>query len=68
LHGLSLSACASCALSKIPQSKIYFFEQQDHARRQTKILVLLFALAVLAIVLAVNFVMALLWILIQGQP
>ncbi|MNR79211.1 hypothetical protein D3C72_99180 [compost metagenome] len=45
-----------------------FFEQQDHARRQTRVLVLLFALAVLAIVLAVNFVMALLWILLQGQP
>ncbi|RBA24392.1 M48 family metallopeptidase [Herminiimonas fonticola] len=45
-----------------------FFEQQEHARRQTRMLVRLFALAVLAIVLAVNFVMALLWILIQGQP
>ena len=31
-------------------------------------LVLLFALAVLAIVLAVNGVMALLWLLLQGQP
>lgn len=45
-----------------------FFEQQDHARRQTRVLVLLFALAVIAIVLAVNIVMALLWILLQGQP
>jgi len=44
-----------------------FFEQQHHARRQTRMLVLLFALAFIAIVLAVNFVMALLWILIQGQ-
>src|SRR4051812_2019235 len=38
-----------------------FFEQQDHARRQTKTLVLLFALAVLAIVIAVNIVAAVLW-------
>jgi Zn-dependent protease with chaperone function len=45
-----------------------FFEQQDHARRQSRMLVLLFALAVFAIVLAVNGVMALLWILLQGQP
>ncbi len=44
-----------------------FFEQQDHARRQTRILVLLFAFAVIAIVLAVNLVMAVLWILLQGQ-
>lgn len=43
-----------------------FFEQQDHARRQTKMLVLLFALAVLAIVLAVNFAMALIFIYAQG--
>jgi Zn-dependent protease with chaperone function len=43
-----------------------FFEQQDHARRQSKTLVLLFMLAVVAIVLAVNFVMALLWIWSHG--
>ncbi len=43
-----------------------FFEQQDHARRQTKMLVLLFALAVLAIVLTVNFAMALICIYAQG--
>lgn len=43
-----------------------FFEQQDHARRQTKMLVLLFALAVIAIVLAVNFAMALICIYAQG--
>lgn len=43
-----------------------FFEKQDHARRQTKILVLLFALAVLAIVVAVNCAMALIFIYAQG--
>lgn len=43
-----------------------FFEQQDHARRQTRMLVLLFALAVLAIVLAVNFAMAIICIYVQG--
>jgi Zn-dependent protease with chaperone function len=43
-----------------------FFGQQDHARRQSRTLVLLFALAVLAIVLAVNLVMALLWIWSHG--
>jgi Zn-dependent protease with chaperone function len=43
-----------------------FFEQQDHARRQSRTLVLLFLLAVVAIVLAVNFVMALLWIWSHG--
>lgn len=45
-----------------------FFEQQDHARRQTSILILLFVLAVLAIVLAVNAGMALIWILMEGHP
>lgn len=43
-----------------------FFEQQDHARRQTRVLLLLFALAVIAIVLAVNFAMALICIYAQG--
>lgn len=38
-----------------------FFEQQDHARRQTRTLVILFALAVIAIVAAVNIAMALVW-------
>lgn len=38
-----------------------FFEQQDHARRQTRTLVILFALAVLCIVVAVNLAMALVW-------
>ncbi|GGI18824.1 M48 family metallopeptidase [Oxalicibacterium faecigallinarum] len=38
-----------------------FFEQQDEARRQTKKLVILFVLAVIAIVIAVNVAMALLW-------
>jgi Zn-dependent protease with chaperone function len=38
-----------------------FFEQQDHARRQTRTLIFLFALAVLAIVAAVNGAMALVW-------
>lgn len=39
-----------------------FFEQQDHARRQTRTLVTLFVLAVIAIVVAVNLVMGLIWI------
>ncbi|AIY43913.1 Heat shock HtpX-like protein [Collimonas arenae] len=38
-----------------------FFEQQHQARQETKKLVFLFALAVLAIVIAVNLAMALLW-------
>lgn len=38
-----------------------FFEQQDQARRQTRTLVILFVLAVIAIVLAVNLVAVLLW-------
>lgn len=38
-----------------------FFEQQDHARRQTRTLIILFALAVIAIVAAVNVAMALVW-------
>ena len=38
-----------------------FFEQQDDARRQTKKLVVLFVLAVIAIVIAVNVAMALVW-------
>jgi Zn-dependent protease with chaperone function len=38
-----------------------FFEQQDHARRQTRTLVILFVLAVIAIVAAVNLAMALIW-------
>lgn len=38
-----------------------FFEQQEHARRQTRKLVILFILAVIAIVVAVNVVLALLW-------
>lgn len=45
-----------------------FFEQQDHARRQTRTLVILFALAFLTIVLAVNLGMALIAIWMQGQP
>jgi Zn-dependent protease with chaperone function len=43
-----------------------FFEQQHHARRQTRTLVILFALAVVTIVVAVNAVAALLWIWAQG--
>lgn len=43
-----------------------FFEQQEHARRQTRTLILLFVLAVIAIVVAVNLVAALLWIWAQG--
>ncbi|GAB3541217.1 M48 family metallopeptidase [Noviherbaspirillum agri] len=38
-----------------------FFEQQDHARRQTRTLVILFALAVMAIIIAVNAALALIW-------
>lgn len=38
-----------------------FFEQQEHARRQTRKLVILFILAVIAIVVAVNVALALLW-------
>jgi len=38
-----------------------FFEQQHQARQETRKLVFLFALAVIAIVLAVNLAMALLW-------
>lgn len=38
-----------------------FFEQQDHARRQTRTLIVLFTLAVIAIVAAVNVAMALIW-------
>ncbi|MEO6918198.1 MAG: M48 family metallopeptidase [Collimonas sp.] len=38
-----------------------FFEQQHQARQETRKLVFLFALAVIAIVIAVNLAMALLW-------
>lgn len=38
-----------------------FFQHQDHARRQTRKLVILFVLAVIAIVVAVNAAMALVW-------
>ncbi|NDP59890.1 MAG: M48 family metallopeptidase, partial [Oxalobacteraceae bacterium] len=43
-----------------------FFEQQEQARRQTRTLLMLFALAVTAIVLCVNVVAAVLWILSDG--
>lgn len=43
-----------------------FFEQQEHARRQTRTLIILFVLAVIAIVVAVNLTAALLWIWAQG--
>jgi Zn-dependent protease with chaperone function len=43
-----------------------FFTQQHHARRQTRTLIILFALAVIAIVLAVNAAMALIWSWTQG--
>jgi Zn-dependent protease with chaperone function len=45
-----------------------FFGQQQQARRQTKTLVLLFVLAVITIVLAVNLALALIWIFANGQP
>ncbi len=44
-----------------------FFEQQDQARRQTRKLVSLFILAVLAIVVAVNVALALIWNWSQGM-
>ncbi|MCU6434953.1 M48 family metallopeptidase [Undibacterium sp. Jales W-56] len=44
-----------------------FFEQQDQAHRQSKKLLFLFFLAVLAIVLAVNTSLALVWIWASGQ-
>ena len=43
-----------------------FFEQQDQAHRESKKLLFLFALAVIAIVLAVNGTLALLWIWMKG--
>lgn len=43
-----------------------FFEQQDQAHRQTKKLIFLFLLAVVAIVLAVNGSLALIWIWANG--
>ncbi|WP_334188037.1 M48 family metallopeptidase [Noviherbaspirillum sp.] len=43
-----------------------FFRQQDHARRQTRTLIILFLLAVIAIVIAVNAAMTLVWIGFQG--
>lgn len=43
-----------------------FFAQQDHARRQTRKLIILFALALAAIVLVVNAGMALVWVWTQG--
>jgi len=38
-----------------------FFQHQEHARRQSRMLVILFALAVVAIVIAVNVATALVW-------
>ncbi|MFZ6800847.1 M48 family metallopeptidase [Undibacterium sp. Di24W] len=45
-----------------------FFEHQAQAHKESKKLLFLFALAVIAIVLAVNFMLALLWIWMKGQP
>jgi len=45
-----------------------FFGQQEQARRQSRTLVLLFALAVLLIVASVNLALALLWAWANGQP
>ena len=39
-----------------------FFEHQDVARRNTKILVLLYALAVAAVIVAVDIVLAVTWL------
>jgi Zn-dependent protease with chaperone function len=44
-----------------------FFEQQDQARRRTKTLIVLFVLAVIAIVIAVNAAMTLIWIWKSGN-
>jgi len=49
------------ASTHIHHRAMNFFEQQDHARRQTRTLVILFILAVLAIVAAVNLAMMLIW-------
>ena len=43
-----------------------FFEHQDQARRQTRTLIILFILAVIAIVVAVNGAMALVWLWTKG--
>ncbi len=43
-----------------------FFEQQDQARRQTRTLMILFVLAVIGIVIAVNVSMSLVWIFTYG--
>lgn len=43
-----------------------FFEQQHQARRQSRTLIILFVLALIAIVVAVNAAMALIWIWTQG--
>jgi Zn-dependent protease with chaperone function len=45
-----------------------FFEHQAQAHKESKKLLFLFVLAVIAIVLAVNFTLALLWIWMKGQP
>lgn len=45
-----------------------FFGQQEQARRQTRTLVWLFVLAVLAIVGSVNLALALIWIVSTGHP
>lgn len=39
-----------------------FFEQQDQARRQTRMLIILFVFAVISIVIAVNAALSLIWI------
>jgi Zn-dependent protease with chaperone function len=51
-----------------PQASSSFFERQALARRNTRILVVLFALAVLGIVLAVDIVLAALYAFSQDQP
>jgi Zn-dependent protease with chaperone function len=43
-----------------------FFEHQDHARRQTRTLVILFILAVIAIIIAVNVALAVVWAWTKG--
>ncbi len=43
-----------------------FFEHQDSARRNTKVLVLLYVLAVLAVIVAVDLVLAVVWLATSG--
>ena len=48
-------------------SRVNFFENQDLARRSTKRLIVLFVLAVIGVVIAVNFVGAFLYLSSTGH-